>query len=151
MKKMLDVVKLTPLMDLTSGRPEIIVGLIDGPVVMNHPDLAIENIREIYGKSGACAQASSAACMHGTFVAGILCGKRGSLAPAICPGCTLLVRPIFGEASADYGIKYSEGFSGEGVYTEGEKCGPYLPKRNLHFLECPVRIHGLSVCLFLRQ
>ena len=32
------------------------------------------------------------------FVAGILCAKRGSLAPAICPGCTLLVRPIFGEA-----------------------------------------------------
>jgi subtilisin family serine protease len=41
--------------------------------------------------------------MHGTFVAGILSAKRGSLAPAICPECTLLVRPIFAEApSAGY-------------------------------------------------
>lgn len=35
--------------------------------------------------------------MHGTFVAGILSAKRGSIAPAICPGCVLLVRPIFSE------------------------------------------------------
>jgi len=38
--------------------------------------------------------------MHGTFVAGILCAKRSSAAPAICPGCTLLVRPIFSETPA---------------------------------------------------
>jgi subtilisin family serine protease len=96
----LDLVKLTALMDRTSGRAEIAVGLIDGPVAINHPDLTSENIREIPGKlSGTCAQASSAACLHGTFVAGILCGKRNSVAPAICPNCTLLVRPIFAEAT----------------------------------------------------
>jgi subtilisin family serine protease len=44
--------------------------------------------------------ASSAACLHGTFVAGILCAKRNSVAPAICPGCTLLVRPIFAETTS---------------------------------------------------
>ena len=38
--------------------------------------------------------------MHGTFVAGILCARRGSTAPAICPGCTLLVRPIFPETTS---------------------------------------------------
>ncbi len=92
----LDLVKLTPLMKLTSGRPEITIGLIDGPLVMNHPDLANENIREVPGKMrGACAQASSATCMHGTFIAGILSGKRNSPAPAICPDCLLLVRPPF--------------------------------------------------------
>lgn len=95
----LDLVKLKSLMDLTSGKPEITVGLIDGPVVMNHPDLTGENIREVPGKSGACARSSSAACTHGTFVAGILSGKRNSTAPAICPGCTLLVRPIFAETA----------------------------------------------------
>jgi subtilisin family serine protease len=85
-------------MERTSGRPEIKVGLIDGPVVIDHPELATESIREVPGKlSGACAQASSAACMHGTFVAGILCAKRNFSAPAICPNCTLLVRPIFSE------------------------------------------------------
>ncbi len=96
----LDLVKLTALMKLTSGRPEITIGLIDGPVVINHPDLANENIREVPGKiRGTCAQASSAACMHGTFVAGVLSGKRNSPAPAICPNCPLLVRPIFAEAA----------------------------------------------------
>ncbi len=35
--------------------------------------------------------------MHGTFVAGILSAQRSSALPGICPGCTLLVRPIFAE------------------------------------------------------
>lgn len=94
----LDLINLTPLMERTSGIPKIKVGLIDGPVVIDHPDLATENILEVPGKlSGTCAQASSVACMHGTFVAGILCAKRNSPPPAICPNCTLLVRPIFSE------------------------------------------------------
>jgi subtilisin family serine protease len=37
----------------------------------------------------------SDACLHGTYVAGILSAKRVSPAPAICPDCTLLLRPIF--------------------------------------------------------
>jgi subtilisin family serine protease len=94
----LDLVNLTPLMALTSGRPEIVIGLVDGPVVIDHPDLAAENVREIPGRmGGTCARASSLACLHGTFVAGILSAKRSSAAPAICPACTLLVRPIFSE------------------------------------------------------
>jgi subtilisin family serine protease len=36
-------------------------------------------------------------------VAGILSGKRTSLAPAICPNCTLLVRPIFSETDPTNG------------------------------------------------
>lgn len=99
-----DLVNLPPLPKLTSGRPEMVVGLIDGPVVMDHPDLKREQIREIPGRlSGTCAQAGSLACMHGTFVAGILCAKRGSAAPAICPNCALLVRPIFAETAAANG------------------------------------------------
>ncbi|MGH7801046.1 MAG: S8 family serine peptidase [Thermodesulfobacteriota bacterium] len=100
----LALVKLTTLMELTSGIPEIIIGLIDGPVVIDHPDLITKNIREVPGKlAGICAQASSAACVHGTFVAGILCAKRNSVAPAICPNCTLLVRPIFAETMSGNG------------------------------------------------
>ncbi len=99
----LDLVKLTTLMELTSGKPKITIGLIDGPVVVNHPDLAGENIREVPGKSGACSQASSSACMHGTFVAGILSARRNSTAPAICPNCILLVRPIFAETVQEGG------------------------------------------------
>src|SRR5713226_8653055 len=94
----LELVKLTALMDRTSGRPEVKIGLIDGPVVTQHPDLADERLREIPGNSGVtCTQANSMACLHGTFVAGILSAKRNSPAPAICPNCTLLIRPIFAE------------------------------------------------------
>jgi len=76
------------------------VGLIDGPVAISHSDLAGDNIREAPGAASACAQATSAACLHGTFVAGILSAKRGSAAPAICSDCTLLLRPVFAEAVA---------------------------------------------------
>lgn len=94
----LDMVRLPPLMERYSGTPEVVIGLIDGPVTVGHPDLASENIREIPGTSGAaCSTNRSAACGHGTFVTGMLCAKRGSAAPAICPGCTFLVRPIFSE------------------------------------------------------
>jgi subtilisin family serine protease len=98
----LNLVGLPQLMARTSGRPEISIGLIDGPVALDHPDLAAKNIREVPGKlSAVCADAGDAACAHGTFIAGILHAKRMSVAPAICPGCTLLVRPIFSEAPAN--------------------------------------------------
>ncbi len=94
----LDVVRLRPLIERTPGRPEIAIGLIDGPVLLDHPELRGQQLRTVSGKTGAaCSRASSTACAHGTFVAGILCARRGSSAPAICPSCTLLVRPIFPE------------------------------------------------------
>lgn len=104
MMKPLELVKLNALMERTAGEPEIRIGLIDGPVVMDHPDLAGANIQSVSGAfNGACTAANSFACQHGTFVAGILSAKRGSAAPAICPNCTLLVRPIFGETKAANG------------------------------------------------
>jgi subtilisin family serine protease len=99
-----EVVKLTQLMALTRGSADLTVGLIDGPVAMSHPDLVETHIREIPRKlSGTCASASSAACRHGTFVAGILGARRQSPAPAICPDCPLLLRPIFVETPAGNG------------------------------------------------
>jgi subtilisin family serine protease len=96
----LDLVKLPELMKLTSGRSEIAVAMVDGPIDVGHADLARSGIREVARDVGAqCAQTSSAACVHGTFVAGILSAKRGSAAPAICPDCTLLVNPVFSEAA----------------------------------------------------
>jgi subtilisin family serine protease len=103
-KDYLDLIRLSPLMERTHGTPEIKIGLIDGPIVIDHPDLATENIREVPGEfAGTCALSSSAACKHGTFVAGMLSAKRGSTAPAICPGCGLLVRPIFRETNSGNG------------------------------------------------
>lgn len=100
----LDLVKLAPLMQIASGRAQTRVALIDGPVVTTHPDLSGTKILELPGKiGGACQRATSLACMHGTFVAGILSAKRGSAAPAICPDCTLIVRPIFPETTSANG------------------------------------------------
>jgi subtilisin family serine protease len=98
----LQLVRLTALMERTSGSPEVKIGLIDGPVLTHHPDLAGEHVREIPGKQGVtCTQFNSTACLHGTFVAGILAANRNSPAPAICPNCTLLVRPIFAEKTTE--------------------------------------------------
>lgn len=94
----LKLTNLSRLMDLTSGRPEVMIGLIDGPVDISHPDFSGSNIISVSSKkNGVCAIKDSNACMHGTFVAGIISGNRNSKALGICPGCTLLLRPIFPE------------------------------------------------------
>jgi subtilisin family serine protease len=83
----------------TAGSADIMIGLIDGPVATNHGGLAA-NIRPIgEGENAACTGANDTACLHGTFVAGILCAKPGGSAPAICPDCTLLVREVFAHGS----------------------------------------------------
>jgi subtilisin family serine protease len=58
------------------------------------------NLQTLTSDPVACRMTDSLACQHGTFIAGILSAKRGSQAPALCPSCTLLVRPIFCEATA---------------------------------------------------
>ncbi len=95
------MVRLGPLMERTAGDPVVAIGLIDGPVVLDQPALATGHLREIGGRHAAhCASRSHPACVHGTFVAGILAARRGSGAPAICPDCTVYVRPIFSDRSA---------------------------------------------------
>jgi subtilisin family serine protease len=94
----LELVSLAPLMERTTGRPEITVGLLDGPVAVEHSDLAVESIHWTPGGvTDASSSSSSAARQHGTFVAGILFARRNARVPGICPGCTLVVRPIFSE------------------------------------------------------
>jgi subtilisin family serine protease len=86
-------------MQHTRGISEIVIALIDGPVALGHPGLESHNIHSIAGKAaGECRSVGTAACIHGTYIAGILCARRDSAAPAICPGCTLLLHPIFDES-----------------------------------------------------
>lgn len=83
------------------GSPDVRIGLIDGPVLGEHPHLQDARLRPIRSRAAAtCTIAASSACLHGTFIAGMLVARSGSGAPAICPGCTLLVRPIFAEADS---------------------------------------------------
>ncbi len=94
----LRLVRLSTLMAQTAGHPEVRVGLIDGPVRADHPGLDLTRICMLNGSAG-CGRAESFACVHGTFVAGILHARRGGAAPALCPGCSLIIRPIFSERS----------------------------------------------------
>ncbi len=65
------LIKLNGLMERSAGRPDIVVGLIDGPVAIDHADLATAVVREVPGQTrGACTRHDRVACQHGTFVAG---------------------------------------------------------------------------------
>jgi subtilisin family serine protease len=97
-------VMLPALMAITDGSDKIIIGLIDGPVDVGHPGLVGARLKELApAPNRGCSLASSAACRHGTFVAGMLCASRQFLPSAISPGCTLLIRPIFSASGNDAG------------------------------------------------
>jgi subtilisin family serine protease len=97
----LQLIKMNSLMSITTGKPEIVIGIIDGPVDTSHPDLKEAKIRKLQTISSSpgpvCSTINNGACFHGTFVAGILCARRGSAAPGISPGCTMIIQPIFSE------------------------------------------------------
>jgi subtilisin family serine protease len=85
-------------MDLSRGRPDITIGLIDGPVDLSHPDFQEARIETVIESNNTkCTNARSIPCIHGTFIAGILCAKGNSPAPGICSNCKILSRPIFME------------------------------------------------------
>jgi subtilisin family serine protease len=89
---------LQSLMSVSNGDPDIVIGIIDGPVDLNHPAFQDSNIKTVRDSQvSACKNATSIACSHGTFIAGILCAKRGFSAPAICPNCKFIFNPIFKE------------------------------------------------------
>ena len=85
--------KLNKLMNISRGSPEIIVGIIDGPVDFSHPALQNNNLTTVKNSQlSLCRSASNTAYMHGTFIVGILAAKRGSAALSICPECKILLR-----------------------------------------------------------
>jgi hypothetical protein len=56
--KALHLVTLPPLMERTSCRPEVTIGLIDGPIAKGHPAFDRRDIREgLPGAGGGCMRA----------------------------------------------------------------------------------------------
>jgi subtilisin family serine protease len=102
MRGALELIRIEALMQASTGAPEVIIGLIDGPVQASLPALRGANIRTLEGDIGpaTCKATASLACAHGTFVAGILAAGREQGVPGLCPGCSFLVRPIFCEQVA---------------------------------------------------
>jgi subtilisin family serine protease len=67
------------------------IGLIDGPVVSDHPGFSDSRIHHLRPSNvSSSGMQGSTAVMHGTAAAGVLVGGRTSGAPGICPGVTLL-------------------------------------------------------------
>jgi len=94
----LDQIKLRPLMNISSGTPEVVIGVIDGPVDYSHPAIERSRIKTVKkSQQIACKKVNSVACTHGTFVTGVLCAMRGLFAPALCPNCKVILYPIFSE------------------------------------------------------
>jgi subtilisin family serine protease len=90
--------KMLSLMNISSGQPDITIGIIDGPVDLNHPAFQGSRIRTVRESQYiACKSASDIACVHGTSVTSILTAKRGLFAPAICPDCSIILNPVFTE------------------------------------------------------
>jgi Subtilase family/PatG C-terminal len=91
-------IRLDALMQRTEGNPAIKIGVIDGAADLDHPALDRAKIT-VLGRPnfGGCQSIDSEACIHGTFVLGLLAANRNSRSPGICPGCTFLLRPIFCE------------------------------------------------------
>ena len=84
------------MMTLSSGHPDTKIGVIDGPIDFSHPafqGLKISTVKE--SQLATCKNASDIACIHGTFVIGILSSKRGLPALGICPDCQVILNPIF--------------------------------------------------------
>jgi hypothetical protein len=73
----------------TTGDPEIVVGVIDGPVDRSHPALAGARV-EMVGLDGPIA--TGRALAHGTAMASLIFGRDGQ---GVAPGCRGLVVPIF--------------------------------------------------------
>ena len=48
----LELVKLTALLERSSGSPDIKIGLIDGLVVTKHAELRTERLHELRGRTG---------------------------------------------------------------------------------------------------
>ncbi|MPZ06058.1 MAG: S8 family serine peptidase [Nitrososphaeraceae archaeon] len=103
----LALTKLQGLMNLSRGIPEVSVGVIDGPLDLNHPTLHNSKIRTTK-ESGYfdCKKASSMSCMHGTFIAGMLVSERGPYTLGICPNCEIIIRPVFKEVLDGSNIYY---------------------------------------------
>jgi hypothetical protein len=100
----LRLIGLSELMQITRGNSQIKVGLIDGPVLTPELFPAFENIDsengDPYAMQASRSQflgACSLAARHGTLVASILSGNPFADLPAICPGCSVILRSISSE------------------------------------------------------
>lgn len=118
---------VAPLMASMSGDPRLVIGLIDGPVAVDHPGLEPDRVRPMTMPAGWRQGGPD-----GTFVAGVLVGRRGASAPGVCPGCLVVSRPVAGDVLGEGEFAVSPDQIGAAI----DDC-----------LEAGVRILNISVVL----
>jgi subtilisin family serine protease len=96
----LKMVGLDYPMALSEGSADVKIGLLDGSVDTDSPDLAGSRITRLDAGPGPASSASG----HATLIAKMLVAGRHASPPGICPGCTLLVRPIFSRSHRSRGL-----------------------------------------------
>ena len=84
--------ELTEVYASHSGSPGIKVAILDGPV---SPDICCAKTAPTEN-AVSCHGSRNEACVHGTAIASILMGHRGTGTLALCPGCTFEYRSIWG-------------------------------------------------------
>ena len=87
----LQTVGISKLAEVTRGRAEVSIGLIDGVVDVSDSRLKDAHIQNVTSAEIACNGPSDEGCRHATLLAATLVGQQGGA----CPACTLLVHPIF--------------------------------------------------------
>ncbi len=133
--EILQLIRGAEVFEETAGTSDLLIGIIDGPIATNLPDFQGTTFQTLENEGGVtCQLDSSFACQHGTFITGVLGANRNSEAPALCPDCHFLLRPIFCE----------EGIS-------GKSCPIVTPKdladALLEVMEAGARIINLSLGL----
>jgi subtilisin family serine protease len=122
-------------MSKSGGSPNVSIGIIDGPAYLAHSAFQHSRIKTVNDRQLAiCNRADSISCTHGTFVLGILSGKRGSRSPSICPECEIILRPLFFE-SPKYPFSVPETTAGE------------LARAIIEVVDAGVRIINLSLAI----
>jgi len=89
-----DLARLGPLMERTEGRPEVVIGLLDGPVAIQHPALATHDFAGSTAHQLTATALAAPPARHGTFIAGVLSAQRDSGAPGLCPAVRCCCTPF---------------------------------------------------------
>ncbi|MFI7543060.1 S8 family peptidase [Actinoplanes sp. NPDC049599] len=87
----IDKMRLSPLLSSRFARTPVRIGVVDGIVDAQHPDLTTSAIRTI-GPLGEVPRGMGSS--HATFVAGVICANAGSRVPGICPNAHILNYPV---------------------------------------------------------
>ncbi|MEU0987394.1 S8/S53 family peptidase [Streptomyces sp. NPDC005953] len=91
----LESVRLSALTARTAGRPDVVVGVVDGTIDPGHPDLARRSVRFV--GAAVPAPVPGAPPGHGTLVVASLAARPPTAQkPGICPGCSFVVRSVPG-------------------------------------------------------